>query len=78
MPESRKRKGHPFKKTSDIPASQRTKGRTTWAILIGVFSVLIALFSAGLNYPVLAIALVAGCTIGYFIGKSMEQEANKK
>ena len=46
MPESRKRKGHPFKKSSDIPASQRTKGRTFWAILIGVFSLLIALFSA--------------------------------
>lgn len=77
MPQSRKRKGHPFKKTSDIPASQRTKGRTFWAILLGVFSVLIALFSAGLNYPVIAIALVAGCFIGYFIGKSMEQQSNR-
>ena len=77
MPQSRKRKGHPFKKISDIPASQRTKGRTVWAILLGVFSVLIALFSAGLNYPVIAIALVAGCFIGYFIGKSMEQQSNR-
>jgi len=77
MPESRKRKGHPFRKPSDIPASQRTKGRTFWGILIGVFSLLIALFSAGLNYIVLAIAAIVGYLIGYFIGKSMEQEAKK-
>lgn len=77
MPESRKRKGHPFRKPSDIPASQRTKGRTFWGILIGVFSLLIALFSAGLNYMVLALAAITGYVIGYFIGKSMEQEAKK-
>jgi len=77
MPESRKRKGHPFRKPSDIPASQRTKGRTFWGILIGVFSLLIALFSAGLNYIVLAIAAIVGYLIGYFIGKSIEQEAKK-
>ena len=78
MPESRKRKGHPFRKPSDIPASQRTRGRTFWALLLGVFSLLIALFSAGLNYVVLAIAAIAGCLIGYFIGKSMEQQAGKR
>ena len=78
MPESRKRKGHPFKRPSDIPKSQRTKGRTFWAWLIAVFSLLIALFSAGLNYIVLIIAAIVGGSIGYFIGKSMEQEANKK
>ena len=77
MPESRKRKGHPFRKPSDIPASQRTKGRIFWGILIGVFSLLIALFSAGLNYMVLALAAITGYVIGYFIGKSMEQEAKK-
>ena len=77
MPQSRKRKGHPFKKPSDIPASQRTKGRTFWALLIAVFAMLIALFSAGLNYIVLIIAAIAGAGIGYFIGKNMEQEANK-
>ncbi len=77
MPESRKRKGHPFRKPSDIPASQRTKGRTFWGILIGVFALLIALFSAGLNYIVLAVAATVGYLIGYFIGKSMEQDAKK-
>lgn len=75
MPESRKRKGHPFKKTSDIPASQRTKGRIFWAILLAVFSLLMALFTAGLNYLVLFIATVAGFLIGYFIGKKMEEQA---
>jgi len=77
MPESRKRKGHPFRKPADIPASQRTKGRTFWGILISVFSLLIALFSAGLNYIVLVVAAILGYLIGYFIGKSMEQEAKK-
>ncbi len=77
MPESRKRKGHPFRKPSDIPASQRTKGRTFWGILIGVFALLIALFSAGLNYIVLALAAIVGYLVGYFIGKSMEQDAKK-
>jgi hypothetical protein len=75
MPQSRKRKGHPFKKPSDIPSSQRTKGRTFWAVLIGVFSFLIALFAVGLNYMVLSVVLIAGILIGYFIGKSMEQQS---
>jgi len=78
MPQSRKRKGHPFKKPSDIPSSQRTKGRTFWAVLIGVFSFLIALFAVGLNYLVLSVVLIAGILIGYFIGKSMEQQSRQK
>ena len=78
MPQSRKRKGHPFKKPSDIPSSQRTKGRTFWAILIGVFSFLIALFAVGLNYIVLSVVLIAGILVGYFIGKSMEQQSRQK
>lgn len=77
MPQSRKRKGHPFKKPSDIPASQRTKGRILWAILIGVFSFLIALFAAGLNYVVLSIVLFAGALVGYFIGKAMEEQSRQ-
>ena len=77
MPQSRKRKGHPFKKPSDIHASQRTKGRILWAILIGVFSFLIALFAAGLNYLVLSVVLIAGALIGYFIGKAMEQQSRQ-
>ena len=78
MPQSRKRKGHPFKKQADIPASQRTKGRIFWAVLLAVFSLLIALFAAGLNIVVLIIAAVAGGTLGYFIGKNMEEDASHK
>jgi hypothetical protein len=78
MPQSRKRKGHPFKKPSDIPASQRTKGRILWAILIGVFSLLITLFAVGLNYIVLGIILVVGAFVGYLIGKSMEKQSRQK
>ena len=78
MPQSRKRKGHPFQKPSDIPASQRTKGTTMWALLIGVFSLLIALFAAGLNYIVLTVAAIVGVLIGYLIGKTMERQARKK
>jgi hypothetical protein len=78
MPQSRQRKGHPFQKPSDIPSSQRTKGRILWAILIGVFSLLIALFAVGLNYIVLSIVLTAGVFIGYFIGKSMEKQTRQK
>jgi len=75
MPESRKRKGHPYRKPADIPASQRTKGTTIWALLIAVFAVIIAFFAAGLNYIILAIALIAGAALGYVIGKKMEKEA---
>ncbi len=77
MPQSRKRKGHPFRKPSDIPASQRTKGRIFWALLLAVFSVLIALFSVGLNILVLVGAAIAGAVVGYFIGKRMEKEVGK-
>lgn len=78
MPESRKRKGHAFQKPADIPATQRTKGRFMWALLFGIFGLLIAWFGAGENYAVLAgAALVAGL-IGYIIGRKMEQEAGKK
>lgn len=78
MPQSRKRKGHPFKKPADIPASQRTKGRIFWALLLAVFSFLIALFSAGFNIIILIIAAIVGAVIGYLVGKTMEQEAAKK
>ena len=78
MPQSRKRKGHPFQKPSDIPSSQRTKGRIIWAILISIFSFLIALSAVGLNYVVLSIVLITGAITGYFVGKAMEQQSRQK
>jgi len=75
MPQSRKRKGHPYKKPADIPASQRAKGTTIWALLFAAFAVIIVFFAAGLNYIVLAVAAIAGAALGYVIGKRMEKDA---
>jgi hypothetical protein len=78
MPESRKRPGHSYHKVADIPAKQRAKGRVIWAILFGVFGLLIALFAAGNNYIVLAIATIISAIIGYAIGKKMEKDITHK
>ena len=80
MPESRKRSGHHYQKPSDIPAKQRTKGRTTLAILFAVFGILVSLFAGGeeKNYVAMVIGAVVGGLIGYFVGKGMEKDASKK
>jgi hypothetical protein len=79
MPQSRKRAGHhPHHEPSAIPAKQRTKGRTIWAILLGIFALVIAFFAAGDNYYIMIIAAIAGAIIGYVIGKSMEADASHK
>jgi hypothetical protein len=74
MPESRKRPGHPFQKPADIPASQRVKGKIIWALLFGVFGLLMAYFTAGSNYKILIIVTLVAGAIGYFIGKKMEKK----
>lgn len=78
MPESRKRPGHPYHEPAAVPAKQRVKGRVLWAILFGVFGLLIALFAAGSNYIVLAIATIVSAVIGYIIGKKMEKDVMHK
>ena len=79
MPQSRKRPGHhDYKKPAGIPTSQRTNGKITWALLFGVFGVLIAFFAAGLNYPVLVAGAVIAGLIGFAIGRSMEHAASRK
>ncbi len=78
MPQSRKRKGHAFQKHADIPATQRTKGRFLWAILFGIFGVIMAWFGIGENYIALVVAALIAGIIGYVIGKKMEQAAGKK
>jgi len=75
MPQSRKRPGHHFQKPSDIPAKQRTKGRITWAILFGVFGLLLGYFASD-SYILLITGALIGALIGYFIGKNMEKEAS--
>ena len=77
MPKSRKRHGHhEYRRPSDIPAKQRTKGRVTWAILFGIFGLLVGFFAAGDNYPALVISVLLGAAIGYMIGKNIEKEAS--
>lgn len=78
MAQSRNRPGHPYKKPADIPASQRTKGTVTWAILFGIFGILIAFFIVGNDAPGLAIGTAIGVILGYLVGKQMERDAAKK
>ena len=75
MPESRNRPGHPHQKESAVPASQRVRGRIIWAVLFAVFAGLIAFFAAGENFIALAVAVIAGASIGYVVGKNMEKAA---
>lgn len=77
MAQKRKHHHHPTPKHIDIPASQRTKGRITWAILFAVFAVILTFFAAGDNWIVLIIGALVGGLIGYAIGKSMEQAASE-
>jgi len=79
MPQSRKRPGHhPYRKPADIPPSQRTRGRITWAVLLGVFGLLVAYFGAGGQPITLVIVTLATACIGYLIGKKMEKEVAHK
>lgn len=78
MPQSRNRPGHPYQKPAAIPASQRVRGRIFWAILMAVFGLGIAFFAAGDKWVALLTGAVIGALIGYFAGKSMEQDASGK
>ena len=79
MPQSRKRHGHhEYKKTADIPSSQRTNGKFIWALLFGIFGFLITYFAAGLNYTALIAGTVIAALIGFIIGRNMEHAASRK
>ena len=75
MPQSRQRSGHPYQKPADVPASQRVRGRIFWAILFAIFGLGIAYFAAGDNWIAMIIGAGVGAAIGYYAGKSMEQDA---
>ncbi len=77
MPESRKRKGHPFVKPADIPTKQRAKGPFLWALLLAIFATIIAFFAVGIDYTILTLALIIGGLVGYFVGKAMERDLKK-
>lgn len=75
MPQSRNRSGHHYQKPADVPARQRVKGRIIWAILFAVFGLGIGFFATGSNWFAMVTGMLAGAAIGYYAGKSMEQDA---
>jgi hypothetical protein len=77
MPNSRKRAGHPYRKPADIPTRQRTRGRIVCSILFGVFGLVIAFFASDMNYIALVLGALIGSTLGYMVGKNLEQEATR-
>ena len=77
MAQKRKHHHHATPKHIDIPPRQRTKGRIIWAILFAVFGVIIAFFAAGNSWIALMIAAVICGSIGYAVGKNMEQAASE-
>lgn len=78
MPASRKRKIPPKTKRSEVPASQRVRARTIWAILLAIFGMAVAFFASGINYYAIAIGGLIGAFAGYFIGKQMAQDFSGK
>ncbi|MBA2500613.1 MAG: hypothetical protein H0V30_12860 [Chitinophagaceae bacterium] len=78
MPESRKRKIPPKLKPSEVPASQRVRGRIIWSLLLAVFGIIIAFFAVGLNYIALTIGALIGAIAGYFIGIQMVRDLSEK
>lgn len=75
MPHSRHRPGHPYQKPAAIPSSQRVKGRVIWTILFAVFGAAIVYFASEGKWTIILLGAVVGTLIGYFAGKSMEQDA---
>lgn len=72
MAQNKKRKGHPFRKPADIPANERVKGKTFWAVLLGVFGLIIGFLVGGRDLIIVGLSALGGAFIGYLIGKSME------
>lgn len=75
MPQSRNRHGHRYQKPAAIPASQRVKGRAIWAVLFAVFGFAIIYFASEGSWLMLLIGTLVGALIGYFAGRSMEEDA---
>lgn len=75
MPTSKKRHGHSQQKTAEVPASQRTSGHFFWAILFGVFGLLIALFASEGDIFILVSGAILGGAAGWFLGTKMERDS---
>lgn len=78
MPESRKRPGHPYQKPADIPASQRTTGHLLWALLVGIFGLMIGYFASNGHVAGMIAGALAGGAVGWWLGRKMERDAKKK
>ena len=77
MPQSRKRPGHhEHRPSSALSTKQRGKGKFIWAILFGVFGLLIAMFATTGNYTIWIIGAIIGGALGFMIGKNLEKEAS--
>jgi hydrogenase/urease accessory protein HupE len=59
-----------------MTSKQRGKGKFIWAILFGVFGLLIAMFATTDNYTVWIIGAIIGVALGFMIGKNLEKEAS--
>lgn len=75
MPQSRHRHGHHYQKPAAVPASQRVKGRLIWTILFAVFGLAIVYFASEGSWIVILLGGLVGAVIGYFTGRSMEEDA---
>lgn len=77
MPQSRKRPGHhEHKRSATVSAKQKTKGKIVWALLFGVFGLLIAMFATMDNYAVWSAGAIGGGLLGYAIGRNLEKQAS--
>jgi hypothetical protein len=77
MPQSRKRPGHhEHRNPGAVSSKTRIKGKFVWAILFGVFGLLITMFATMDNYTVWVIGALAGAALGYIIGRNLEKEAS--
>lgn len=75
MPQSRHRHGHQYQKPAAVPSSQRVKGRIIWAILFAVFGMALVYFASEGSWIVVLAGALAGALVGYFAGRSMEEDA---
>ena len=76
MPQSRKRPIHQDQKTPhSLSSRQRSRAKVIWAILFGVFGLLISMFATMDNYTVWIIGAIIGGALGFVIGKNLENQA---
>ena len=77
MAQTRKKHPQPPRKSNVISEKQKQKGRTIWVVLFGIFGLAIAYFASDGNLYAMIIGLIVGATIGYFVGKNLEEKAGR-